>query len=47
VDRWSRTVTEPSNALSSQGILQLNNEYCNRKRCLACSIGSHIITKGL
>jgi hypothetical protein len=47
VDRWEKTGMKPSNAFYSQGILQLANGYCNLKRCLACSIGSHIITTGI
>jgi hypothetical protein len=47
VERWQQNGIKPSNAFYSQGILQLANGYCNRKRCLACSIGSHIITQGL
>jgi hypothetical protein len=46
-NRWALDVSAPSNALYSQGILQLSNSYCIRKRCLSCSIGSYIITKGL
>ena len=32
-----------NNALFSQGLLQLKNEYCNLKRCLQCSIGNSIL----
>ena len=42
--RWLEFGVRPASALYSQGILQLNNTYCNRKRCLACSIGTHVIT---
>lgn len=31
------------NALESQGLLQLKNNYCLRKKCLDCSIGFKII----
>jgi hypothetical protein len=44
---WKQFNMEPSSAFHSQGILQLYNAYCNRKRCLACSIGTNIITKGI
>jgi hypothetical protein len=32
-------------ALQSQGILQLKRFYCDRKRCLHCSIGSEILKR--
>jgi hypothetical protein len=32
------------NALKTQALLQLKNEYCNKKRCLECEIGKHILT---
>ena len=31
------------NARDSQAFLQLKNEYCNKKRCLECSIGNAIL----
>ena len=46
INRWTAYGIEPASAFYSQGILQLVNTYCNRKRCLACSIGTHLITSG-
>jgi len=31
------------NAFDSQSLIQLKNEYCNKKRCLDCAIGNKII----
>lgn len=31
------------NAFDSQSLLELKNEYCNRKKCLNCSIGNRIL----
>lgn len=31
------------NAMFSQGLLQLKNEYCDKNACLACSLGSKLI----
>ncbi len=45
--KWTSIVNSPDNAFYSQGILQLLKEYCSKKRCLACAVGSHIITRGL
>ena len=33
------------NALQTQALLQLKNEYCNVKRCLNCSIGLELLKK--
>jgi len=45
-DRWEQYGIQLFSAFYSQGILQLVNTYCSRKRCLACSIGANIITSG-
>jgi hypothetical protein len=34
---------ENKNAYDSQAMIQLKNEYCNKKRCLECSVGNAII----
>jgi Protein of unknown function (DUF2851) len=44
VNRWEDIGIKPVSAFYSQGILQLNNMYCNRKHCLSCSIGTQVIT---
>ncbi|WP_114492852.1 DUF2851 family protein [Candidatus Ulvibacter alkanivorans] len=31
------------NALQSQGLIQLKNEYCNQLRCLHCAIGNSVL----
>lgn len=33
-------------ALDSQALIQLKNEYCNKKRCLSCSIGNQVLKTG-
>jgi len=42
---WNSLSLTASNALDSQGMLELKNEYCNKKRCLNCRIGQLIIKK--
>ena len=32
-----------SNAFDSQALIQLKNEYCNRKRCLECAVGNSLL----
>jgi len=34
---------ENKNAFDSQALLELKNEYCDKKRCLDCSIGNAIL----
>lgn len=33
------------NALDSQALIQLHNEYCQRRQCLSCRIGHQLLTK--
>ena len=33
------------NAFNSQALIQLKNEYCNRKRCLECAVGNSLLKK--
>jgi hypothetical protein len=44
VTDFTRAGIRPSSAFYSQAILQLWKEYCTRKRCLACSVGTTLIT---
>jgi len=37
------TITN-NNALDSQALIQLKNNYCNQKRCLECSVGNKLMT---
>ena len=34
---------ENKNARDSQALIELKNEYCNKKRCLECSIGNAVL----
>jgi hypothetical protein len=36
---------ENKNAFDSQALIQLKNEYCNRKRCLECAVGNSLLKK--
>lgn len=40
---WKHLGVEPDSAYQTQGLLQLKNEYCNKKRCLECAIGAGIL----
>lgn len=43
IDQWKNLGVMSENAFYSQSILQLNNEYCLKKRCLSCKIGTRLI----
>jgi Protein of unknown function (DUF2851) len=39
------TITN-NNALDSQALIQLKNNYCNQKRCLECAVGNQLMVNG-
>ena len=43
---WQGHGWAPDSAGGSQGLLQLFNQYCSRKRCLECAIGLRVIRSG-
>jgi hypothetical protein len=43
ITQWRSLKVKPQNAFDSQALLQLKNEYCEKKRCLECGIGAKII----
>jgi hypothetical protein len=43
IDVWRQQQLPPRSMLESQALLQLTNEYCNKKRCLHCAVGRRII----
>lgn len=45
IKQWKQHGIKPRNAFESQSLLQLKSEYCEKKRCLDCSIALKIIKK--
>ncbi|MFO7659226.1 MAG: DUF2851 family protein [Bacteroidales bacterium] len=43
IRNWVKLGYAPKNAFESQGMLQLKNNYCDKKRCLSCNVGNKII----
>jgi len=41
---WDKTGNSADSAFHSQALLQLKNEYCDKKRCICCQIGNKIIS---
>jgi hypothetical protein len=40
---WKNVGIKPVNALESQGLIELTNEFCTKKKCLECVIGNTIL----
>ena len=40
---WVKMGVEPDSAYRTQGLLQLKNLYCDKKRCLECAVGSVVL----
>lgn len=45
IDKFSSFGITVENAMDSQTLLQLKNEYCNHKKCLQCGIGIELLKK--
>lgn len=41
--KWASLRYAPKNALESQAMLELKHNYCDRKRCLHCHVGTHLL----
>ena len=46
VSEWRKSGMEVPSAFYSQALIQLRNEYCKKRKCLNCRIGSKIISLG-
>jgi hypothetical protein len=45
IKEWAALKYQAENALESQALLQLKNEYCNKKRCLNCHVGTFVLKR--
>jgi hypothetical protein len=43
ISSWALTGIKATNALESQGLLELKKNYCSQKRCLSCAIGNFLL----
>ena len=43
IEKFNKLRPSVKTSLQSQALLQLKNEYCNKKRCLQCAIGNAIL----
>jgi hypothetical protein len=46
IAEWKKAGIKVESALFSQALIQLRNEYCRKRKCLVCRIGSKIISQG-
>ncbi len=43
INEWGKLGMEPASAYQTQALLQLKKAYCDRKRCVECSIGHQVL----
>lgn len=46
IEEWLTAGIEVESAFYTQALIQLRNEYCKKRRCLDCRIGSKLISLG-
>ena len=46
ITEWESAGLEAESAFYSQALIQLRNEYCKKRKCLDCRIGSKLISMG-
>ena len=45
INAWRYAGVKPANALESQGLIELANEFCLKKKCLECGIGNNVLKR--
>lgn len=45
ISKFSESKIKAKNAMESQALLMLKNNYCTKKLCLQCAIGNHLLRK--
>jgi hypothetical protein len=45
ISNFSTLEIKAKNAMESQALLELKNNYCTKKRCLQCAIGNSLLRK--
>jgi hypothetical protein len=43
IRNWTKMGIQPLSSFESQGLIELSNSYCNKKKCLNCNIGTDIL----
>jgi hypothetical protein len=47
IEEWKKAGVEAESAVISQALIQLRNNYCRKRRCLECRIGSKLVAGGV
>jgi hypothetical protein len=47
IDEWRSAGINADSAFVTQGLIELRNSYCKKRRCLDCSIGSKLLMLGM
>jgi len=47
IRNWKELGFEMENGFDSQGFLELQNSFCNQKKCLKCNFGVSIVKEGI
>lgn len=45
IRKWKSLGLKPDSSFDTQGLIQLNNEFCLKRRCLSCNIGTTLVRK--
>jgi hypothetical protein len=45
IEKFNSFGIQPKSAFETQSLLQLKNEYCNKSKCLECSVGMELLKK--
>ncbi len=45
IKKWKALGLNLKSSLQSQGLIEMKNEYCNRKKCLFCDVGVELLKK--
>jgi hypothetical protein len=43
IRKWVQQGIIPNNSFESQGLIELSNSYCYKKKCLNCSLGADVL----
>lgn len=43
IKNWKEVGLSVNSAKDSQGLLELKNEFCTKKKCLSCKIGHQVM----
>lgn len=45
ITKWAKIEIKAQNALESQSLIELYNNYCSEKKCLDCTFGNKILNR--